>query len=303
MNHKVILPILLLTALFVLSCCTSKKSDTITNKAETFTPLCTSSSKEPCWKKIEGRKDCYFYNTNPKKEETVTWDGDCSQQVPNGKGNLIWNWKESRLHKIHKIGTYKNGKLEGYGKKYWYLNNVVFYEYIGEFYNNLEEGSGILKIYFKGKLAITISGNFKKENPSGKMMVKYEDGQLYRGEMRGWDKEGWGEQTDNDGFKYIGNFKNNLFSGEGKAFYPNKNIYDGEWKKGEWNGEGLFTTPTGERLVGIYEKGKPLDVKAFCVDGREARFKFIEKSNDYDKTIIFYCGKKDNSLKSGGEKI
>ena len=54
-------------------------------------------------------------------------------------------------------------------------------------------------------------------------------------------KDGKGQETFNNGNKYVGNYAKNKFHGKGKLTYKNQNYYEGEWKMGKKHGTGIET--------------------------------------------------------------
>ena len=96
---------------------------------------------------------------------------------------------------------------------------------------------------------------FNKEEPDLEYLnlKKYEDGSLYRGQIRKKTikvnelektiimREGYGLRDFPDGASYEGNWKDNMPSGKGIFKHANGDRYYGEFLKGMRHGEGEFT--------------------------------------------------------------
>ena len=67
---------------------------------------------------------------------------------------------------------------------------------------------------------------YKKINTETK---KFENGDLYKGQLKNNKMNGNGTYIFDNGEKYIGEFKDDKFHGKGKYIYP-----DGSEEKGEW---------------------------------------------------------------------
>ena len=54
-------------------------------------PICTGDySPDSCWMEIADRPGCYLWNPFPQDDETVTWNGECSNGLAQGVGRTTW---------------------------------------------------------------------------------------------------------------------------------------------------------------------------------------------------------------------
>lgn len=122
------------------------------------------------------------------------------------------------------IGTYKNGKAKGFGRKY--ANGILAYE--GNFKRGRKEGLG--REYVDGQLVF--DGSFKNglRNGPGK---EYHNGALiYEGEWRKGVRNGYGTAYNDRGVMvYEGSWSSGLYDGKGKL-YENGQCLEGKWDEG-----------------------------------------------------------------------
>ena len=54
-------------------------------------PICNGSySRDSCWMELLGRPGCYLWNPYPQDNETVGWNGECSDGFAQGNGRISW---------------------------------------------------------------------------------------------------------------------------------------------------------------------------------------------------------------------
>lgn len=76
-------------------------------------PICTGDySPDSCWMEIVGRPGCYLWNPFPQDDETVTWDGECSNGLAQGTGRTTWY----EQHEVAEMweGRREDGKGDGW---------------------------------------------------------------------------------------------------------------------------------------------------------------------------------------------
>ncbi len=68
-----------------------------------------------CWMALADRPECYVWNPNPQKDESVTWSGACLGNVARGEGTLTWAVADADSIKISQTSTgrLRNGKFHG----------------------------------------------------------------------------------------------------------------------------------------------------------------------------------------------
>ncbi len=118
-----------------------------------------------------------------------------------------------------------------------------------------------------------------KELDGGVRELKFPDGSIYRGAVRGTALHGSGEYVSKEGFRYQGEFKEGKKDGKGNYIWPNGDSYEGEFandtphgkgtykfangdryegevQSGVINGKGVYTTKAGDQLEGSFSAGK-----------------------------------------------
>jgi hypothetical protein len=85
--------------------------------------------------------------------------------------------------------------------------------------------------------------------------IKFANGAVYSGQMKGRLANGFGSAEDPDGSKYTGNWANGLPEGFGVKTRPGDE-YSGYWKNGFPNGKGKWTSKAGESYDGEWLGGK-----------------------------------------------
>ena len=74
---------------------------------------------ESCWMELENLPGCYIWNPNPQQSETVTWSGQCSEELLNGTGTVTWvSGANGERTQTNGPGLFVNGKMHGH----WVLN-------------------------------------------------------------------------------------------------------------------------------------------------------------------------------------
>lgn len=96
--------------------------------------LCSASGEEEgCWLEIADRDACYAWRSYPKRDETVTWSGDCQGGRASGAGTevrtfLYWgnDWVT-----VSRDGAYVDGLLNGHWVESWSSGDVWEGTYVG----------------------------------------------------------------------------------------------------------------------------------------------------------------------------
>ena len=121
-----------------------------------------------------------------------------------GYGELI------NINGTQEIGTFYNDEF--YGWNIYIKNNGLLY--IGLFNNDILNGNGLC---------------FNAEN-----------GYLFKGIFKDFQKEGFGVELSSEGNNYKGEFKEDKKSGKGEIIFKNKDIYKGEFSNDLINGNGNY---------------------------------------------------------------
>ena len=73
--------------------------------------ICTGEySPDSCWMEIADRPGCYLWNPFPQDEETVTWNGECSNGLAQGIGRTTWY----EHHEVTQM--WEGGRVDGKGE-------------------------------------------------------------------------------------------------------------------------------------------------------------------------------------------
>ena len=190
------------------------------------------------------------------------------------KEGLLIGWCQKIDYKGNIImGLFKDGKVNGKGMKYSYMNNII---YKGDIINDKKEGKGE---------EITNEG-------------------IYNGYFMNDKKNGKGKMINNiSGDIYEGDFKDDLFDGEGHYIYKiSGQEYKGEYKNGLMHGKGLYEWNQGEYYKGNFVNGKKegygemhwADGRSYIgpfINGRPQGIGIYDNGFNYKGEIEFINGK------------
>jgi len=109
---------------------------------------------------IADKNGCKVYNPMPQEEESIRWDGECSNGYAHGSGILDW---------------YIGGELEE--------------RYEGELKQGWADGQGT----YISRRGVRYEGGWKKSMQEGKGAVQNPDGSIYKGDWKQGKPHGWGE--------------------------------------------------------------------------------------------------------------
>lgn len=206
-----------------------------------------------------------------------------------GKGRLNFGITENG-DSLYEEGTFRNGLLEGTGKKcfmyklYEDQEQELYVTYIGSFQGGAMNGLGVLdgltdlgdfsldgtwvnNAFTKGTMVETIYqsignrivntylGDFYNNQLYGKGVLKSDEG-TYTGNFIDGVPHGNGKYVYTDGGIYEGEMKDGAPHGNGKYIYTDGRIYEGEMKDGVPNGVGKMTLKNKQVLNGKFENGE-----------------------------------------------
>jgi hypothetical protein len=133
-------------------------------------------------------------------------------------------------------GQFVKGQLYGKGEIRFINGNI----YVGLFKATKRDGQGKMVYnipdeseYYTG----TYIGEWKRNKRQGQGTMKYDSGNSFTGKWM-QDKLEYGEFTEADGTKYIGQFNDNQYNGIGQLHLLNGVIVEGEFKNGEFTNKG-----------------------------------------------------------------
>ena len=167
-------------------------------------------------------------------------------------------WKNNKIEGVGKYyfyngtryeGEWKNNKREGYGIFYYSNGNKLE----GEWKNDIIEGIGIL---YNSKGGSIYEGEWKNNKLEGFGIFYCSDGDRYEGEWKNYKQEGFGIYYYSSGSRYEGEWKNNKQEGFGIFYYSDGDRYEGEWKNDKQEGFGIFYYSNGDRYEGEWKNDK-----------------------------------------------
>ena len=166
------------------------------------------------------------YISNNKKDDFLKYSGEWKNNLPNGKGEIVYKNGDKY------DGNWEKGLYEGEGK-YYYSNGNVFES---KFKEGMFHGeSKLIKPNFAFIICKWYYGRFVKI-----IKIVYNNKDEYEAELDGLDKHGKGKYVYHNGDYYEGEWKSNKKNGWGKYIYKNGKIISGDWKD--------------NKLVKIYDK-------------------------------------------------
>ena len=107
-----------------------------------------------------------------------------------------------------------------------------------------------IRVVYSGPL------NDQKEPHGNDCIMKFSDGQFYRGDVRNGCRSGAGANSWPDGQDYTGEWKQNSRNGKGTHTWPDGRKVAGQWKDGHLHGKAYFSWPNGSTYEGMCKMGK-----------------------------------------------
>ena len=207
------------------------------------------------------------------EKDGYTYTGEIIRQRAHGFGKKVY--KNGDVYE----GYFKSGKETGKGV--YRKANGFFYN--GRFKDGLFEGQGSLidskgnqyeGAFKKGKMEgfgkylyrevtelrkTEYEGDFRGNEPNGRGVLKFENGSVYRGEMKDGKMHGKGKMVirtikgERDSREwYEGQFEFDLFEGYGVMYENHKAVYKGYWKYGMRHGKGEYLIDDGSYEYGLF---------------------------------------------------
>ena len=145
------------------------------------------------------------------------------------------------------LGNIFNNKEDGFGVQYFPESSA---KYVGHFLN----GRRINYCIFEDKSKFYIYKGEIKKNFTGSYGIyyNYEKGIIYEGDWVNNRKDGLGIETYKDGSKYEGEHKNGVKHGIGTYFWDDGSRYEGEWKYNLMDGYGIYKFKDGSICSGFW---------------------------------------------------
>lgn len=204
-------------------------------------------------------------------------------------------------------GEWLNGKRHGKGTMIYNEEKTIVYT--GDWVSGLREGYGIMK-YNSGN---SFEGEWKKDQKSGRGVYLWKDNdEIYGGDWLFDLPDGVGEHIwgtcDAASMKstvkqmnniYRGEMKGGLRNGFGTFFYANGSQYSGNWVNNSKHGEGLFIHTDGNIFYGEFEHDRMMlseNVPRVSEDvSVQIHLNIIDILSSYPPAIS-YNDKNDNNL-------
>ncbi|MEG1409906.1 MAG: hypothetical protein RSD36_08685 [Terrisporobacter sp.] len=187
------------------------------------------------------------------------------------------------------IGKIENNELHGNSYYVMYDDEEIIMEYIGEFKNNIREGTGQC-LFDNGNKYL---GYFEEDLFNGIGEMKYANKDEYIGQWQNNKKHGRGVFTWADGSRYNGEYAQGKMEGFGMCFDHTGNlIYQGEWKNNLIHGQGTYIWNEGKKYIGDFLHGKKHGEGTFYLNGEliyDGTWKF-DKPSVFGRTLeeLFY---------------
>lgn len=168
---------------------------------------------EPVWAQgtwFKTTDGCIVWNSKPRPNETVVWNGPCIYNKASGYGVLIWRRvKDGKVLISRYEGRMKNGKRHGQGV--YVGSNGSHYE--GGFRNGKRHGRGL----YVDAAGNRYEGEVKEGKPNGFGALKYADGNRYEGEWLNGVPHGRGVFDFKDTTRFEGGFVKGIPEGTGQC--------------------------------------------------------------------------------------
>ncbi len=200
------------------------------------------------------------------------------------------------------VGTYVNGKPEGFGEYHW--GNGCNYR--GEFKNGLRHGKGTWK---KGPINCDMyEGDWTNDKKCGQGHYRWASGNYYQGSYFDDLRHGFGEMHWIDGSAYYGNWDRGIQHGEGKLVIPGKGVKRGMFQNNMLVDEALCSIEDMP-LVESMTPQKPKGIRGVSAQSRTIgsynEFSSVSRNNmnktsiDFNATLTALQNVSANTSKAG----
>ena len=194
----------------------------------------------------DGQPDGYGIMTDIKGN---IYEGEWKDGVRNGQGTATY--ASGSVYE----GGWKDDQPDGYGIYTWADGDV----YEGEWIDGRGNGQGTMT-YADGtvKTGTWENGIYVGDDNASieQETITYENGDVYKGELKDDQPDGYGTMTYADGIVYEGEWKDGKRTGQGTQTMTNGDVYKGEFIDGNYNGQGTYTWANGNEYEGEWKNGK-----------------------------------------------
>jgi hypothetical protein len=219
-----------------------------------------------------GEKDYMIFNMKKKLKGVLYTPYGIVVQI-NGKfeNNLF-------IGKINIIYSGNKDLSLNYFKELGEIENIIEPKSIKLINDNIE-----MKVKFIRENTTFYEGETKNMKMEGKGILYFNNGNKYDGEFKNGLREGKGILYYKNGDIYNGEFKNNKRNGKGILFFKDGLIYNGEWKNDLCEGKGELINNKGNKIIGIFKKGKPYGTQIYINQSNIFFNNFNDNSNKFKK--------------------
>lgn len=180
---------------------------------------CGDPVAKPDWI-TDSKTGCKVWNEHPQNFESISWSGNCTNNLAQGQGVLQWYEGGGRQGNRYE-GEFKDGKTNGRGVYTWLGGR-----YEGEFKDNNWNGRGVLT-----QPHANFEGEFKDGQFDGRGVYILKDQYRYEGEWKDGKRNGQGVMTFASGGRYAGEFKDGKPNGIG-TYAGGGETVSGSWTNG-----------------------------------------------------------------------
>jgi antitoxin component YwqK of YwqJK toxin-antitoxin module len=257
------------------------------------------------------RGESLFYTCQRRRRKYIDLSYNVESEIISGLRNVENYVKEFDEHgKLIYWGEHKNGKRNGEGIEYTYINKKYKIIFDGEFLNGIK-WNGKIKEYDKYGYTI-FEGKYLSGKKNGIGKEYNQNGLIFEGEYKDGKRNGKGKEYNYFGdVIYEGEYKNGKRNGKGKEYDKNGNIiFEGKFKNGiKYNKikkNIICDIKDGKGSIKEYNDNNKLIFEGEYLKGK----KWKGKEYDYNGILIFegeyFKGKRNGKGKEyyyGGKVI
>ena len=211
-----------------------------------------------CWMALTNHPECYVWNPNLKKDETVTWSGEYSGAFAQGEGTLIHNYNYTNANwrpKIEATGHLRNGKRHGqWVERFSDIHSSFRSEEEGPYVNGKRHGEWV---YRDSSGVVFEEGPYVDGKRHGEWIYRYSDGSVkFKGPYVDGKYHGQWVWRARDGRVGGGSFVDGKKQGQWVEIYG-REVEEGPYVNGKRHGEWVYRWSDGSvKDKGPYVNGK-----------------------------------------------
>ena len=188
-------------------------------------PTCAGQPKDSsCWMKLSDKPNCYVWNLILLPGGTVSWTGECSSNLAQGKGTLTW-FDDSRKETWDESGGLQDGRRHGQ----WVQRT---------------SGGGVLQ------------GMFAQGKKHGQWIARFANGTVWQGPYVEGEKHGQWIERRGDGAVDEGPYVEGKKHGQWVERTSDGNVLEGPYVEGKEHGQWTLRLNDGGLWQGPYVEGE-----------------------------------------------